>query len=154
LDWHALVLLPFGAALNDSPRALHEVLLFREAAQGPTAPENAECYSVDGAPPRFIDDRPSEYLLCFVHDHLNRIEARVELPAAAAGETFTRACALWKRSAVPAATSAPAADSDGTCAGKDGGIAFSAQLDRRAGEPFAILSMTLSPAAADESPGS
>jgi hypothetical protein len=149
-DWHALVLLPFGASLRDSPRALHEVLLFHEAAQGPAgasaAPDNPECYSVDGAPPRFIDDRPQEYMLCFMHDRLNRIEARVGLPAAAAGETFARACAIWQGSV------RPAADSDGLCTGTEGGIAFSARLDHAPGEPPASLSITLSPAAADEFP--
>jgi hypothetical protein len=140
-DWHGLVLMPFGSLLKDSPRPLHEVLLFHDESQGSTAGDPRECYTLD-APPRFVEHAPREYLLCFAHDRLDRIEASVTL-AAAADSVFARACALWLQRATPTA------GTDLLCAGRDGGIAFSARLDRSPAASDATLSLTLTAADAE-----
>jgi hypothetical protein len=145
-DWHGLLIVPFGTVLKASPVRLHEVLLFHDAAQSPAA-DPQDCYAVDGAPPRFLGAAPEDYLLCFGHDRLNRIDASVRVANAQAEQTFARACALWLKS------STPAPGTDRRCAGRDAGVAFSARLADLPGESDARLSMTLSPVAADDAAG-
>lgn len=136
-DWHVLMLVPFDTLLKASPIALHEVLLFHDESHGSADVDAKDCYTADGAPPRFVDRRPDPYLLCFQHDHLQRIEASVHLGADEATQVFARACALWLKD--------PALQPAGTaCEGRDGGIAFSAHLGAVPGEPTVTLSITLS----------
>ncbi|HEX3949249.1 MAG TPA: hypothetical protein VHW95_05305 [Steroidobacteraceae bacterium] len=119
-DWRVLTVAPFGSVLRDIPLTLHEVLLFRDEARSATAADELECYAVDGERPRFIARTPAEYLLCFKHDRLSRIEATVRLPADEAARIFADACGLWRNSGEAAAEG---------CAGSDGGIAYSGHLD-------------------------
>jgi hypothetical protein len=139
-DWHPLVVAPFGTRLVDSPIRLHEVLFFREQSQGPAEIESQDCYAVDGTPPTFIGQAPNEYLMCFEHDRLDRIDATVRLASDDAPRVFGRACALWLGNAQPL-TQADA------CEGRDGDTAFSARLIVVPGENTADLLMTLSDAA-------
>jgi hypothetical protein len=140
-DWHPLVVAPFGTLLKDSPLRLHEVLLFHEQSHGPTEIESKDCYTVEGTPPTFVGHPPDEYLLCFEHDRLDRIDASVRLAADDAARDFGRACALWLGNAQPLTRS------DETCEGRDGDIAFSARLMAAPGESTAELLITLSDAA-------
>src|SRR5260370_28613015 len=78
-DWHPLVLAPFGTLLKDSPIRLHEVLLFREQSHEPAEIESKDCYAVDSTPPTFLGHVPDEYLMCYEHDRLARIEAMVRV---------------------------------------------------------------------------
>ncbi len=119
-DWHVLVAAPFGSVLKDVPLTMHEVLLFRDEAPRAAA-EDSECFSVDAAPPRFLARAPVEYLICFKHDRLARIEATVRLPQNQAAGIFVDACGLWMKNA-------GAANTQG-CAGTDKGIAFAGHLD-------------------------
>jgi hypothetical protein len=146
-DWHGLMLVPFGTRLKASPIPLHEVLLFHDESQSTAAGDNKDCYTVDGAPPRFLDQRPEEYFLCFRYDRLNRIEASVRVAAAQAEQTFARACAVWLKDATPTA------GTNSLCEGRDGGIAFSARLGDILGGTEARLSMTLSNAAEGDAVG-
>ena len=130
------MVLPFGTLLKDSPLALHEVLLFQDAAQGDGDALHQDCYAPDGAPPPFVGRRPDEYLLCFSHDRLIRIDASVRLPAQSAGQLFAAACAQWQ------GTRAPAEQTPDGCEGRDGMTRFSARL---AAEP--------APAASAPAPG-
>jgi hypothetical protein len=150
-DWHALVVAPFGSVLKEIPLTLHEVLLFRDAARGPAAADDAECYASDTAAPRFVGRTPDEYLLCFKEDRLARIQASVRLKAADAPEVFAAACAVWLKNAArttgaaapstttPAAGAPPtevqntAVQGADTCKGRDGAIRFSAGLGEEAG---------------------
>jgi hypothetical protein len=137
-DWHALILVPFGTALKDVPLALTEVLLFQDAAHAAGASAQKDCYTVDGvSPPQFLGQRPDDYLLCFEHDRLHRIEASVQLPALRAGQIFAAACRDWqlRAKAVAGAAAADAAVDDAaeTCAGSDDVAEFSAAL--RTGAP-------------------
>jgi hypothetical protein len=140
-DWHALVVAPFGTRLVDSPIRLHEVLLFREQSREPADIESKDCYTVDGTPPTFVGQVPDEYLMCFEHDRLDRIDASVRLAADDAARIFGRACALWLGNAQPPTRA------DDVCEGRDGDIAFSARLAAVPGESTAELLMTLSDAA-------
>jgi hypothetical protein len=121
-DWHGLMIMPFGTVLKDSPLALHEVLLFQDAAQGGGDALHQDCYAIAGAPPPFVGRRPDEYLLCFNHDRLIRIEASVRLPTQSAGPLFAAACAQWR------GTRAPAEQTPDSCEGRDGMTGFSARL--------------------------
>jgi hypothetical protein len=140
-DWHPLVVVPFRTLLKDSPLRLHEVLLFHEQSHGPAEIESKDCYTVEGTPPTFVGHPPDEYLLCFEHDRLDRIDASVRLAADDAVRDFGRACALWLGNAQPLTKS------DETCEGRDGDIAFSARLMAAPGESTAELLITLSDAA-------
>jgi hypothetical protein len=140
-DWHPLVVAPFGTLLKDSPVRLREVLLFHEQSHGPAEIESKDCYTVEGTPPTFAGHPPDEYLLCFEHDRLDRIDASVRLAADDAAKDFGRACAMWLGNAQPLSKS------DETCEGRDGDIAFSARLTAAPGESTAELRITLSDAA-------
>lgn len=139
-DWHPLVVAPFGTRLVDSPIRLHEVLLFHEELRGPADMESKDCYTVDGTPPTFVDRPTDEYMMCFDHDRLDRIEASVRLAADDAVSVFGRACARWLGNAMPLTKA------DDACEGRDGDIAFSARLVGvgESGERSAELLITLS----------
>lgn len=135
-DWHAFSIVPFGTLLKESPVPLHEVLLFHEAARG--APDNdiKDCYALDAVPPRLLGRDTDEYLLCFEHDRLARIDASVRLAVDEAAAVFARACAVWQKSAA-------AAPEDGRCEGRDGAVTFRAHLTTLPDEPAAVLALTL-----------
>jgi hypothetical protein len=163
-DWHGLLIAPFGSVLKDIPVALHEVLLFRDEAHvtataDDAATVEAECYAADAPAPRFMGRSPDEYLLCFKHDRLSRIQASVRLGGAQASDVFAAACADWLKKAAPATTNAgapsavaPSVGASGAeaqsgaapigaaCEGRDGDIHFSARLEE---EPETALSLTL-----------
>jgi hypothetical protein len=124
--------------LKASPIPLHEVLLFHDESQSASGIDNKDCYTVDGAPPRFLGHEPEEYLLCFGHDRLNRIDASVRVAAAGAEQTFARGCAVWLKNATPTS------GSNRLCQGRDGGIEFSARMGDIPGGTESRLSMTLS----------
>lgn len=138
VDWHPLVAAPFGTLLKDSPVPLHEVLLFHDEGQAAEASPR-DCYALDAGAPRFLGRVPDDYLLCFEHDRLVRIEASVGLAADDASAEFARVCALWRKD--PGAELA----AQGSCEGGDGAIAWSAHLALVPGEAAAI-SMTLTAA--------
>jgi hypothetical protein len=154
-DWRGLLPAPFGSNLKEVPLALHEVLLFRDDAQGAGSPDDAECYGTDTAAPRFLGGTPDEYLLCFKQDRLARIRASVSVHTEQAPEIFATACGLWLKNAglpapdaapdaAPAPTAVPppsAAAATGsvpapigappsitTCEGQDGAVHFSGRL--------------------------
>jgi len=121
-DWHELVVMPFGTLLKSSPIALHEVLLFHDDSHA-NAPElGKDCFTVDGKPPRVMDQEPEEFLLCFSHDRLERIEASVSMKAGEGPAVLARACALWLKNS-------PATVVRNSCEGKEGDVAFGAHLD-------------------------
>jgi len=133
-DWHPLILVPFGTLLNEVPLALHEVLLFHDAAQTAAGGEDKDCYALEGAsPPKFLGRRPDDYLLCFKHDRLNRIDASVRVPPADAGPLFAAACAHWRGRDAPA----PDPQAGDSCEGRDGATSFSAH--RGSGDPGQAL---------------
>jgi hypothetical protein len=138
-DWHGLVRVPFGTLLKDSPLALHEVLLFHDIDRDGAA-DIKECYAVDGAAPRFLGGQPDDYVLCFEHDRLVRIETSVLLPAGEAARVFARGCGLWHKDAGPP-------EGIDTCDGRDDGVAFSARLAGSPPEAAARVSMMLTAAA-------
>ena len=132
-DWHVLLRAPFGSVLKDVPFTLHEVLLFRDEAQHAAPADELECYAADGTLPRIVARSPSEYLLCFKHDRLSRVEATVRLPADEAARTFADACALWMKNAQSTAEQ---------CAGSEGGITFAGHFENEPDE-FALLTIQL-----------
>ena len=144
-DWHGLMLVPFGTLLKSSPIRLHEVLLFHDESQGAGTADVKDCYTVDGAPPRFLGRDAEEYFLCFRHDSLNRIDASVRVEAAEGERIFVGACAMWLKNATPKA------GTTALCEGRDGEIVFSARLSDNPGETAARVSMTLTTAAEADS---
>ena len=89
-DWHVLLLAPFGSVLKDVPLPLHEVLLFRDEGESRAAADERSAMPSMARCPRFMDQALDEYLLCFRHDRLSRIEATVRLPAPKAATNFRR----------------------------------------------------------------
>jgi hypothetical protein len=136
-DWHVLLVAPFGSVLKDVPVTMHEVLMFRDEAHVAAPADELECYSVDGTRPRIVDRSPSEFLLCFKHDRLARVEATVRLPADEASKIFADACGLWLKK--PLATGEE-------CAGSEGGITFAGHFDN---EPDESAQLTIQLDAAD-----
>jgi hypothetical protein len=124
-DWHVLLVAPFGSVLKDVPLTMHEVLLFRDEARSAAAADELECYAVDGASPLFIARAPSEFLLCFKHDRLSRVEATVRLAPDEAARIFADACGLWMKNAQT---------TNAECAGADGGIAFAGHFENEPDE--------------------
>jgi hypothetical protein len=118
-DWHGLVIIPFGTLLKSSPIALHEVLLFHDDSHANPSELGKDCFTV-GKPPRLVDHEAEEFLLCFSHDRLDRIEASVPMKAGEGPAVLARACALWLKNSPAAARN--------SCEGHDGDVAFSAHL--------------------------
>jgi len=158
-DWHGLLLVPFGSVLKEVPFTLHEVLLFRDAAHAASGDE-PECYAMDQTAPRLVARTPNEYMLCFKHDRLVRVQATVSLPISEAARILGDACALWQRnaaaavavaappsaSAVTAQTAAATTAGDGHpagCDGRDGAISYSGRLDQEGDQDNAPLTVTL-----------
>lgn len=133
-DWHALLIAPFGSSLKEFPSAMHEVLLFRDQVPGPPTHDEPECYAVEREVPRFMARSPAEYLVCFTHDRLSRIEATVQLSQTESAQIFDDACGLWTKNA-------PAAGR--TCNGADGTITFAAHLESDADAAGAQLVIQL-----------
>jgi hypothetical protein len=158
-DWHGLLVAPFGAVLKDVPIALHEVLLFRDDAHGSAAADNTpECYAADAPAPNFFGRTPDEYLLCFTHDRLSRIQATVRLDTAQASAEFAAACTVWLKNAAAAAAPAPGSqaaetDSDApppaaACEGLDGAVHFKGSVGEEPGsedmaDTESVVSITL-----------
>lgn len=124
-DWHVLLVVPFGSVLKDVPLTLHEVLLFRDEAQGAAPADELECYAVDGTRPLFVARSPSEYLLCFKHDRLTRVEASVRLPADDAARIYADACGLWIKNAQATTEE---------CAGLQSGVTFTGRFENEPDE--------------------
>lgn len=133
-----------GRLLKDMPVTLHEVLLFREEAKR-SETDDGDCYAIDATAPTFIARLPEEYLLCFKHDRLARIEATVRVPQEQAAKIFADACGLWFKNAVLPAPSIAAASQSApaTCTGQDGAVAFSGRLEVEPGEADASLSINI-----------
>ena len=147
-DFSVLVLAPFGTAFKDVPVPLTEVLVFHQPDAGRTS-EDADCFRPNVVV-SFLGRAPTDHLLCFDHDRLNRIEASVALPAAGAPAVFAVACADWRRG-----DPATAPGADGACEGRQGDIAFSARRTEGPDEASATVSITLAaapPAAVTSSP--
>jgi hypothetical protein len=138
-DWHVLLVAPFGSVLKDIPLTLHEVLLFHEAKSASSG-EEAECFAVDGEVPRFVDRSPDEYMLCFTHDRLSRIQVVVRLPEDQSAKIFADACGLWMKRA-----NAP---SSNLCEGSEAAVAFSGRLEDDPEHADSLLTVEL--AAPDE----
>jgi hypothetical protein len=124
-DWHPLLLAPLGTWFRDMPVPLSEVLQFQEAGE---SARGEECFKPkDIEPPRFLNQAPQDYLLCFVGDRLSRVEAAVHVPADRGAALFGAACADWQRHAKPG-PGVPAPITADSCEGRDGDIAFSGRL--------------------------
>jgi hypothetical protein len=134
-DWHVLLVAPFGTLLKDAALPVHEVLVFRDDAPPAPAPDQAECYALNVKPPRFLGRQPEEYLLCYAHDRLSRIEATVRLPSTDAPQVFADACGLWMKNA--------AEGLGGGCTGSQGGILFNGHLDIETDQAETLLTVRL-----------
>jgi hypothetical protein len=134
-DFNGLVLAPFGTPFKDVSVRLTEVLVFQQA-DGARGREDGDCFRPNVVV-SFLGRAPTDHLLCFDHDRLQKIEAAVELPAAEAPAVFAAACAEWQRGA---AATAPSADA---CEGRQQDIAFSAHRGEGPDPDAATVSITL-----------
>jgi hypothetical protein len=163
-DWHGLLVAPFGSVLKAVPIALHEVLLFKDDAHGSSAADSApECYAADAPAPSFLRRAPEEYLLCFTHDRLSRVQASVRMPTVQASAEFAAACAFWLKNAAAAAGPAPSAPSAeipgdappeaAACEGRDGAVHFKGSLGEGPGPADATESESVVSVTLDSPPG-
>ncbi len=136
-DFSGLLLAPFGTAYKDVSVPLTEVLVFHQADEA-RAREDGDCFRPDVAA-SFLGRTPTDHLLCFNHDRLQRIEAAVVVPAAEAPALFAAACADWQRGAAVTASEPDA------CAGRQQDIAFSARRTQGPDPDAATVSITLVP---------
>jgi hypothetical protein len=143
-DWHVLLVAPFGSVVREVPYKLHEVLLFKDQAS--PAADSGECYASESPPPTFLKRTPTEFLLCFQHDHLARIEAVVLLPKDEVRDIMSSACLLWH---AKAKDSAPATAPP--CVGSDGTVHYEAHLEEEAEGGEVPLSLKLEQVAPPES---
>jgi hypothetical protein len=141
-DFSGLVLVPFGTPFKDVSVRLTEVLVFHPA-DGARGREEGDCFRPNVVV-AFLGRAPTDHLLCFDHDRLQKIEAAVVLPAAEAPAVFAAACADWQRGG---AASAQGSDA---CAGRQRDIAFSAQRTEGPDPDAATVSITLVSAAPPE----
>jgi hypothetical protein len=72
-----------------------------------------------------VDHDTQEFLLCFSHDRLDRIEASVLMKAGEGPGVLAHACSLWLKNSAPSS-------GGNSCEGRDGDVAFSAHLGRDA----------------------
>ena len=135
-DFSGLVLAPFGTAFKDISVPLTEVLVFHQADE---AGARATTETAFGRTlwSRFSGRAPTDHLLCFDHDRLQKIEAAVAVPAAEAPALFAAACADWQRGAAAAAQGPEA------CEGRQQDIAFSARRTEGPDPDAATVSITL-----------
>jgi hypothetical protein len=140
-DFSGLVLAPFGTLFKDVSVPLTEVLVFHQA-DGGRVREDSDCFRPDVAV-SFLGRAPTDHLLCFDHDRLQRIEAAVALPAAAAPALFAAACADWQRGAAATAGAAAAAQGPDACEGRQQDIAFNARRTEGPDADSATVSITL-----------
>lgn len=139
-DWHALLPAPWGTLLKAMPMPLHEVLLFQDESHGIEARTGEDCYTGDSPPPLFLGRPPQEFLLCFEHDRLNRVEAAVRVDAGEAEAVVTRACGRWLKDALTPPASIEA------CAGRDADTDWRARLSLMPGAATASLTLMLAAA--------
>lgn len=137
-DFSGLLLAPFGTPFRDVSVPLTEVLVFHQA-DGTRGREDGDCFRPNVVV-SFLGRAPTDHLLCFDHDRLEKIEAAVALPAAEAPALFAAACADWQRGA---AAAAPGPDS---CEGRQQDIAFSAHRAEGPDPDAASVSITLTSA--------
>ena len=84
--------------------------------------EPGDCFTAAGNKPRLRGIEPDDYVLCFYHDRLYRVEAVLRLSRDLPAETFQHWCAQWLEG-----LSAPQSETE-RCAGRDGDTAFEATL--------------------------
>jgi hypothetical protein len=134
-DFSGLLLAPFGTPFKDVSVPLTEVLVFHQA-DGGQAREDGDCFRPNVVV-SFLGRAPTDHLLCFDHDRLEKIEAAVAVPAAEAPALFAAACADWQRGAAATALEADA------CEGQRQDIAFSARRSEGPDPDAATVSITL-----------
>jgi hypothetical protein len=134
-DFSGLVLVPFGTSFKDVSVPLTEVLVFHQT-DGARGREDGDCFRPNVVV-SFLGRAPTDHLLCFDHDRLEKIEAAVALPAAQAPALFAAACADWQRGA------AAAAQGPDACEGRQQDIAFSAHRTEGPDPDAATVSITL-----------
>ncbi len=135
-DWRTLLPVPFDSTVAQVPFALKEVLLFQGAVQTGAVQTGAartgesrradsepgDCFTTAENKPRLRGIEPDDYVLCFYHDRLYRVEAVLRLSRELPPETFQHWCAQWLEG-----LSAPQSDAE-RCAGSDADTTFEATL--------------------------
>jgi hypothetical protein len=123
-DWREIPVAPLGTELAVLHSGLHEILYFQDThpAVEPPAPGEpgvaADCYRANGPLPRVLNRGSRDYVLCFMHDRLARVEAVLDLPAAEAQTLAQRLCDAWLPGSLTSTRS------EESCSGQSGEAAF------------------------------
>jgi hypothetical protein len=120
-DWRNLLPAPLGSALQDLHANVHEVLVFRDVRDSADT-HHQDCYRISGQTRRFLGRDADDYLFCYFHDRLDRVELTVTLPVEAPLKSFARYCDYWQNATIGRSRSAV------SCQARDGDESFSAEL--------------------------
>lgn len=127
-DWRQIPLAPLGTELAGLYSGLHEILYFQDAHQAADPPEPGEravtsdCYRSNGPLPQVLNHVSADYVLCFQHDRLARVEAVLNLPADTASVLAQRLCDAWLPGSLANTRSEDA------CSGRSSDAAFRVRL--------------------------
>jgi len=144
-DWRQIPVAPLGTELTALYSGLHEILYFQDVHPAADPPEPGEkapstdCYRPNGPPPTILNHASEDYVLCFQHDRLARVEAVLNLPAAAASALAQRLCDAWLPGSL-AGTRGEAA-----CSGRSSDVAFRVRLRPAAASGTALVIVVYTP---------
>jgi hypothetical protein len=147
-DWREIPVAPLGTELAALYSGLHEILYFRAAepagadpaGEPPDPGESAiarDCYRANGPVPRVLEHASRDYVLCFTHDRLARVEVVLSLPAAEARTLGQRFCDAWMPDSIATARS------ENSCGGRSGDAAFRLRWRGSESESGAALSIVV-----------
>jgi len=154
-DWQEIPVAPLGTTIAAMHPGLHEILYFQSprsadgSADGSAdAPAGAgdvgaatDCYRANGPLPSVLNHASEDYVLCFLHDRLARVEAVLNLPAAEARALEQRLCEAWLPGSLASVSG------DDVCGGRRGAAAFRVLLRSLKSDSGAALSIVVYTAA-------
>ena len=141
-DWRRIPTAPLGTTLAALYSGLHEILYFQAAQQAADSPDAgegaaADCYRSNGPSPRVLNHGSDDYVLCFEHDRLARVEAVLRLPTDEARELTQRLCDAWLRDGISGTRS------EDSCAARAGDAAFRLRWAAVDGDTGTALTITV-----------
>jgi hypothetical protein len=124
---------------------LHEILYFQDAHPAADPPEPGEralttdCYRPNGPLPKILNHVTEDYVLCFRHDRLARVEADLNLPAETAGALARRLCDAWLQGSLAGIRS------EAACSDRGSDAAFRVRLETAAASGTALVIVVYTP---------
>ena len=137
-DWRQIPVAPLGTELTALYAGLHEILYFQDAHPAADPPEPGEkalttdCYRSNGPLPTILNHAAEDYVFCFQHDRLARVEAVLNLPTETASALAQRLCDAWLPGSLAGVRS------EAACSGRSSDAAFRVRLKTAAASGTAL----------------